>query len=155
MRAGLAAARGDLLCYTNSARTTSKDLLLLLLYGSVHTDSVIKASRKIRENWKRRLGSLLYNLECRALFDLPYWDVNGTPKVFGRHLSRLLELTRTDDLIDLEFNAICRAEGYPVIEVPIFSTTRTRVEVPRICVLHTTCTQVPWKCVAGLIADES
>jgi hypothetical protein len=63
-------------------------------------------------------------LECRALFDLPYWDVNGTPKVFGRHLSRLLDLTRTDDLIDLEFNAICRAEGYPMIEVPIFSTTR-------------------------------
>lgn len=124
VRAGLAGAKGDLLCYTNSARTTGKDLLLLLLYGSVHKDSVVKASRKIRENWKRRFGSLIYNLECRALFDLPYWDVNGTPKVFGRHLSRLLDLTRTDDLIDLEFNAICRAEGYPMIEVPIFSTTR-------------------------------
>ena len=51
---------------------------------------VIKASRKIRENWKRRLGSLLYNLECRALFDLPYWDINGTPKVFGRHFIPLI-----------------------------------------------------------------
>jgi hypothetical protein len=85
---------------------------------------VVKANRRIRENWRRRLGSLLYNLECRALFDLPYWDINGTPKAFHRNLTRLMNLTRDDDLIDLEFNVICRQEGYPVIETPIFSTTR-------------------------------
>jgi glycosyltransferase involved in cell wall biosynthesis len=122
--AGLAAARGDLLCYTNSARTSGKDLLLFLMYGSVHEDSVIKANRKIRENWKRRLGSLLYNLECRSAFDLAYWDINGTPKVFHRNLSRLLALRSGNDLIDLEFNAICRKENYPVLEVPLFSTSR-------------------------------
>jgi glycosyltransferase involved in cell wall biosynthesis len=124
VRAGLKHAQGDLLCYTNSARTTPRDLQLLLLYGSIHTDSVIKASRKIRESWRRRLGSLIYNLECRMLFDLPYWDVNGTPKVFHRNLVRLMDLRHDDDLIDLEFNAICRAEGYPMIEIPIFSSTR-------------------------------
>ena len=124
VQAGLAAARGDLLCYANSARTSGKDLLLFLMYGSVHDDSVIKANRKIRENWKRRLGSLLYNLECRSVFDLAYWDINGTPKVFNRNLDRLLTLQSHDDLIDLEFNAICRQADYPVLEVPIFSTSR-------------------------------
>ncbi len=124
VRAGLTSARGDLLCYTNSARTTGNDLLLMLMYGSIHMDSVIKANRKIRDSWRRRLGSLLYNMECRALFDLPYWDINGTPKVFPRALKRLTELTRDDDLIDLEFNAICRVEDYRVIEVPILSATR-------------------------------
>jgi glycosyltransferase involved in cell wall biosynthesis len=124
VRFGLSEARGDLLCFTNSARTTSRDLLLALVYGSVHDDAVIKANRKIRSSARRRLGSLLYNLECRALFDLPYWDVNGTPKVFSRKLSRLLELTRNDDLIDLEFNVICRLADYPVIEIPIFSSKR-------------------------------
>ncbi|HZL55513.1 MAG TPA: glycosyltransferase [Bryobacteraceae bacterium] len=124
VRFGLAEARGDLLCYTNSARTTGKDLLLFLMYGSVHEDSVIKANRKIRENRRRRLGSLLYNLECRALFDLPYWDINGTPKVFHRGLAKLVMLKSDDDLIDLEFNAICRGEEYPVLEVPVFSTSR-------------------------------
>ena len=124
VRAGLARARGDLLCYSNSARTTGKDLLLVLIYASIHADAVVKANRRIRENWRRRLGSLLYNLECRALFDLPYWDINGTPKAFHRHLTPLLNLTRDDDLIDLEFNVICRQKGYPVIETPIFSTTR-------------------------------
>lgn len=124
VKAGLAGASGDLLCYANSARTTGRDLLLFLMYGAVHDDCVVKANRKIRENWKRRLGSLLYNLECRSIFDLPYWDINGTPKVFHRNLARLLGLNSDDDLIDLEFHAICREENYPVLEVPVFSTSR-------------------------------
>ena len=124
VRFGLSQARGDILCYTNSARTTARDLQLAVLYGSIHRDSVIKANRKIRNKASRRLGSLIYNLECRALFDLPYWDINGTPKVFSRDLTPLLNLTRDDDLIDLEFNIICRRENYPVIEIPIFSSKR-------------------------------
>ncbi len=124
VRRGLQAARGELLCYTNSARTSAQDLLSLLLYATANPNVVIKANRKIRDNWLRRLGSLLYNLECRALFDLSYWDVNGTPKVFPRAFERLLELTRDDDLIDAEFSIICRREKYPVLEVPIFSTKR-------------------------------
>jgi len=124
VRHGLSQAGGDLICYTNSARTTAKDLVLMLLYGSVHNDCVVKANRKIRESWRRRLGSLLYNLECRYLFDLAYWDINGTPKVFPRSFTPLMNLQENGDLIDLEFNAICRRLEYQVLEVPIFSKTR-------------------------------
>jgi glycosyltransferase involved in cell wall biosynthesis len=124
VKIGLQQARGDLLCYTNSARTSGKDLTLLLLYAVAYPGTVVKANRKIRESWPRRLGSLLYNLECRSLYDLSYWDINGTPKVFPRDFVRLLTLTRDDDLLDLEFNAICRREGYPLLEVPIFSARR-------------------------------
>jgi len=124
VRLGLREARGELLCYTNSARTTGPDLTLLLLYAVVWPKVVIKANRKIRESWRRRLGSLLYNLECRALFDLSVWDINGTPKVFPRNFTGLLELTRDDDLVDVEFLARCRKAKYPVLEVPIFSTRR-------------------------------
>lgn len=121
---GLKEARGDLLCYTNCARTTAQELLLLLVYATVYPSVVVKANRKIREGTLRRLGSLLYNLECRSLFDLPTWDINGTPKVFPRSYEKLVALTRSDDLIDAEFNVICRREGYPVVEVPIFSSRR-------------------------------
>jgi glycosyltransferase involved in cell wall biosynthesis len=124
VKRGLEAARGSLLCYTNSARTNPADLLLLSLYAVAHPDTVVKANRKIRDGVGRRLGSLLYNLECRSLFDLSNWDVNGTPKVFPRAFDALMHLTRDDDLIDAEFNAICRREGYPIIEVPIFSSRR-------------------------------
>jgi glycosyltransferase involved in cell wall biosynthesis len=124
VKVGLEAARGDLLCYTNLARTTPEDLTLLLLYATVQPNVVVKANRKIRDSAIRRTASLLYNLECRALFDLSYWDVNGTPKVFPRTLDKLMNLSRDDDLIDVEFNVICRREGYRMLEVPIFSHRR-------------------------------
>lgn len=124
VKLGLKEARGDILCYTNLARTSAGDLTLLLLYSVAHPDAIIKTNRKIRDNWRRRMGSLLYNLECRALFDLPYWDINGTPKVFPRRFDKLLRLQRDDDLIDAEFNAICRREGYRVLEIPVFSRRR-------------------------------
>lgn len=124
VKLGLQEARGDILCYTNLSRTTAEDLAVMLLYAIAHPNVVVKSNRKIRENWRRRLGSLLYNLECRALFDLSAWDINGTPKIFPRTFDKLLSLTREDDLIDAEFNIICRREGYPLIEVPTFSYRR-------------------------------
>jgi glycosyltransferase involved in cell wall biosynthesis len=124
VRRGLVEARGAQLCYTNSARTTDRDLVLMLLYARAFPDTVVKANRKIRESPLRRIGSLLYNLECRTLFDLSCWDVNGTPKIFPRSFDALLALQHDDDLIDAEFTALCRRRDYPMIEVPIFSTRR-------------------------------
>jgi len=124
VRAGLAKAEGDVLCYTNSARTSPQMLSLALLYASTYPDVVVKAQRRIRDNWRRQLGSLLYNLECRVLFGLASWDINGTPKVFPRAFGKLLELTRDDDMIDAEFVVICQREGYPIVEVPSTITIR-------------------------------
>ena len=124
VRLGLQHAHGDLLCYTNSARTRPEDLLLFLLYGISNPNVVIKANRKFRDNWRRRLGSLLYNLEVRFLFDLAYWDINGTPKVFPRSCEKLMQLEETGDIIDAEFNVICRRSNYPMIEVPVVSISR-------------------------------
>jgi glycosyltransferase involved in cell wall biosynthesis len=124
VRAGLAAASGGVLCYTNSARTSAQDLVLLLLYALAYPEVIIKANRKIRDSAWRRAGSLLYNLECRALFDLSYWDINGTPKVFPRTFDKLLALREPGDLIDAEFSMVCRREGYPMLEVPILSSRR-------------------------------
>ncbi len=121
---GLEAATGDLLCYTNLARTTARDLTSILLTAVAEPNVVVKANRKIRDSWQRRVGSLLYNLECRAFFDLAYWDVNGTPKAFPRSFDQLLRLTRHDNLVDAEFARVCRRADYPVLEVPIFSTHR-------------------------------
>jgi len=124
VRAGLARADGDVLCYTNSARTPAQMLSLTLLYSTSYPDVVVKAQRRIRDNWRRQLGSLFYNLECRMLFGLASWDINGTPKVFPRAFHKLLELTSDDDLIDAEFVVTCKREGYPIVEVPSTITVR-------------------------------
>lgn len=124
VRAGLAEATGDLLCYTNSARTVPEDLLLVVLYAVAYPGVVVKAQRRTRDSVGRRVGSLLYNLECRKLFDLATFDVNGTPKAFPAELGQLRRLTRNDDVIDAEFVARCRREGYRLVDVPIVSTQR-------------------------------
>lgn len=124
VRAGLSQAKGSVICYTNSARTSAQDLAMLLLYATVYPNIVVKANRKIRDNWRRRLGSLIYNLQCRAMFNLSNWDINGTPKVFPRSFTKLLNLSETGDLIDVEFIVTCQKENYPVIEVPVLSARR-------------------------------
>jgi dolichol-phosphate mannosyltransferase len=124
VKTGLRAARGDLLCYTNCARTSADDLQQMIRKGIESPDIVFKAIRRVRDNWKRRLGSAVYNLECRVLFGLTTRDVNATPKVFSRSHSALLDLTSDDDLLDAEFMRTCRREGISVVEVPIFSNRR-------------------------------
>jgi hypothetical protein len=124
---GLAEARGDVLCYAHSSHTSPQDLHRVLGYALSHPDDVIKANRRIHDGLVPRLGSLLYVAECRWLFDLPYWDINGTPKVFPRKLSKLLALKSQDDLVDLEFEVVCRREGYRVLEVPLPTIGRQAV----------------------------
>lgn len=124
VKLGLKEAKGEIVCYTNSARTSPEVLKSILEYSLINPDVVVKANRKIREGLRRRLGSLLYNLECRMLFDSPVWDINGTPKAFPRKYTPLLNLSREDDLIDAEFVALCRKHDYPMLEVPVLSTRR-------------------------------
>lgn len=125
VRAGLAQARGQLVCYTNSARTSPERLEMFLRYGLQNPQVVIKANRrKNRSGYLRRLGSLLFNIECRVLFDLPMWDINGTPKVFPREYIARLNLQQNGDLIDLEFNIRCRQLELEMIEVPVFVAPR-------------------------------
>jgi hypothetical protein len=117
--AGLRAATGEALCYTNWERTSADVLTTMLRYALRNPDVVFRANRRTRDARVQRIGSLLFNLECRAVLRVTAWDVNGTPKVFSRRHSKLLELTREDGLVDAEFAWACEREGYPVAEIPI------------------------------------
>jgi len=123
VRAGLAAARGRMLCYTNGGVDPAQ--LLAMLQSSLGSpEFVVRVNRRTRSSVLRRLGSLAFNGLCRWLFRLSCWDVNGTPKVFDRiHHPALLTLRSTNDLIDLEFTIRCQREGYRVIEHPVHTNT--------------------------------
>ena len=121
---GLAQATGKYLCYTNSARTEISDLLLILNYARVNNDNVVKATRIIREKFTRKVGSTLYNLECRLLYQVPVWDINGTPKVLPRKVYDKLNIVSDDDLIDAEIIVRCSKMGVLIIDIPVVSTTR-------------------------------
>jgi len=124
VRSGLSASRGRILAYTNSARTSPYILALHLMLAATNSELVIKANRRLRLPLVRRIGSVLYNVECRTLFDLPVWDVNGTPKVFNREIFEKLDLRENGDLIDLEFILRCKELGLQLLEIPIVSEVR-------------------------------
>lgn len=124
VRTGLAAARGEFLCYTNSARTKGDDLRRVLDAGMSRPDRVFKAERNQGRAWLRAFGSRLYNLEARLLFGLRSRDINGTPKLFHRRFEALLDLRRDDDLIDLEFCIVCRRNGYSMVPFDVASGPR-------------------------------
>ena len=145
VRTGLAAATGDLLAYTNLARTPPHVLRTALALALDCRGFVVKATRRVRDSALRRGGSLLYNLECRALFDLSIFDVNGTPKVFPAEFTDLRELRRDDDLIDVEFLAICTARGYQVVEFSV-------PPLPRYSGTSTTNLGSAWRMYSGALA---
>jgi len=124
VRLGLAAARGDLLCYTNSARTAAGDLCTVVRSALARPDTVVKAVRIVRGSILRRAGSALFNFECRILLGVRVRDVNGTPKVFPASILERLRLAESGDLVDAELCARCARLGLPIVEVPLVAGPR-------------------------------
>lgn len=121
---GISVAQGKYICYTNSARTKVEDLIHILKYAKINDNTVIKATRIVRESFVRRLGSTIYNIENRLLLRVPIWDVNGTPKVIPRWVLEGIELISEGDLIDAEIMARCFKKGISIIEIPVINTIR-------------------------------
>ena len=124
VRTGFDASRGRVICYTNTARTSPHTLLTFLVMGMERPAYLHKANRRLRYPITRRLGSVLYNIECRSLFELASWDINGTPKIIGREHFERLALVEDGDLLDLEVIVKCEQLGIQTIDLPVVSTQR-------------------------------
>jgi len=116
---GLRAARGEVLCYTNSARTEPLDVVRLYRVYASAAPCIAKVRRVRRKDMKRQIGSWLYNVEGRVLLGVGTMDVNETPKIFSRHVYDRLDLAEEGDLIDLELLAKAKHAGVRVIEPEI------------------------------------
>lgn len=68
LKLGLRVAKGDVLCYTNAARTQPSDLKRFIHAALDNPAMVVKAKRHRRRPLKRKLGTLLYNLECSTRY---------------------------------------------------------------------------------------
>lgn len=119
VRAGLDAARGSILAYTNAARTSPESLPMFLDLYRQHPGSLVKARRVERHAPLRSLGSALYNLEARLLFGVASPDVNGTPKVFSETFYQSTQLVSLGDLLDLELMAHAERASVAVHDIPV------------------------------------
>ena len=124
VRTGLAAARGGILAYTNTARTNPATVPDFVRRYVESGAALVKARREGRHAPMRELGSILYNMEAKLCFRVNCRDVNGTPKVFGRALYESARLTADGDLLDLELMRHVAARGLSVVEIPVRGFTR-------------------------------
>jgi glycosyltransferase involved in cell wall biosynthesis len=102
---GIEIAKYTNICYTNSANTTSENLIMVINKYFENPDSLVKINRTKRKSI-RKSGSFLYNLEAKILFGIRINDINGTPKIFNKNLLQDVKLKSTGDLLDLELIAI-------------------------------------------------
>lgn len=116
---GLQRARGELLGYTNTARTNPGHLPVMIELYQQHQPCLVKVRRHQRQAPLREIGSWLYNLEARLLFRVAAADVNGTPKLFSREVFERAQLASQGDLIDLELMAQAARLGVPIAELPV------------------------------------
>jgi glycosyltransferase involved in cell wall biosynthesis len=119
VRSGLEASAGDILAYTNTARTDPGLIPAFLETYLAQQPCLVKARREARSAPMREIGSAIYNLEGRVLFGIGAKDVNGTPKVFSRELYRSAQLASNDDLLDLELMAQAARCSIPIVEIPV------------------------------------
>jgi glycosyltransferase involved in cell wall biosynthesis len=124
VRIGLNAARGEVLIYTNTARTDPEGLPDFIRNQLERPQTLVKAARRQRNAWRREVGSWLFNLEARILFGIRCADINGTPKVFSRTLYSQFALKEDGDLLDLELIAQATRLKAPTLDVPTFGFKR-------------------------------
>jgi hypothetical protein len=124
VRIGLNAARGEVLVYTNTARTDPEGVPDFVRRHLERPQILVKAARKQRNAWRREAGSWLYNLEARMLFGIRCADINGTPKVFSRILYSQLALEQDGDLLDLELIAQATRLKASIVDLPTFGFKR-------------------------------
>lgn len=119
VRLGIAASAGETIAYCCAERSSTNSLIEVLKCAIALPDAVVTVHRRSRDGWLAKLGSFLFNLECRTLHGILLWDINATPKAFPRRYADLMRLTRDDELLDLEFCIKCREAAYPVVTIPV------------------------------------
>ena len=129
LRAGYAAARKDLVFYTDADLPIDLEELpravRLLEYQQA---DIVAAYRHDRtsEGWLRTVYTFAYNHLIRILFGLKVRDVNFAFKLFRRSVLDRFPLKSNGSFIDAEFLLRARKHGCPIIQIGLDYFPRTR-----------------------------
>ena len=126
IRTGLAAAKGDLILYTDADLPFDFGLIPYLLALATETSMVIGYRSNRGEGVRRWLLSKGYNLLCHYWLGLRVRDVNSPCKLMPRSVLRRIQLTSEGSFIDAELLLECRRHGLTLTEFPLTYFPRTR-----------------------------
>ena len=123
---GFKAAKGDKVGFVDADESVGPDDLRRMFDALSNADGVI-ASRRLKESrivikqpWKRRAGSKVFNIFVRIMFNLDFRDTQCGAKVFKKEaIKNILDsLTTKGFELDVELLWKLKNRGYKVIEFP-------------------------------------
>lgn len=122
---GLQAADGEWVGFmAGDGQVDPSDVIRLLREASCGCD-LIKVRRARREDGVVRCAiSYVYVMTLALLFDLPFYDMNATPRIFRRKWLSRLRLTSVGWFLDAETLIKGRRLGMTVKEIPILFKRR-------------------------------
>ena len=131
MKSGFAAARGDLVLYTDAdlpwdMSEMHRALRLLDYYGA----DIVSAYRHDRtgEGASRAVYTFFYNVLIRRMFGVRLRDINFAFKLCRRRIFEHVELRSEGSFIDAELIIRAKRLGYQVIQFGVDYFPRTRGE---------------------------
>lgn len=123
--AGLNIAKGKYLCYMPSdGQTDLKDFPKLWQLINTGKWEVVKIKRLQRESFFRLITSLSFSLITKLLFQIPFLDINGDPRIFLKKHFVALNLKSKDSFINAEFTIKAHLRGWRFKEIPVKTLPR-------------------------------
>ena len=127
LRAGLSAARNELLVYTDFDLQIGLNCLPLLVRESQGADVLTGYAEDCEKhaNWRSKVISKTYNFLARTLFGLRLRDINFGLKAMPRSVWEMLELRSRSPFVDAELFVQAKRMGFTIQEVPVPFSMRT------------------------------
>ncbi len=125
LRSGFAAARLDLVFFTDADNQFDLDEIAGLT-ARIHEFDVVAGRRANRqEGWRRRAGAHAWNSLVRAAFGLPLRDIDCAFKLIDREMLQRIDLQATGAMINTEMIALLIGAGARVDEIDVTHLPRT------------------------------
>ena len=131
LRDGFAAAKGDLIFFTDSDRQFDINDIVPFLEkinpsaGSGQVDFVAGYRKNRKDPFIRKLYAFLFGFSSMIFFGVKIRDMDCAFKLFKSYVLKDMELVSSGALINLEILAKAKKRGYKYVELPVNHFKRT------------------------------